>query len=348
MWTTKSSTEIGTRPGQLREQATSARIRWSRYNESGLEHGEWSSFAEVQPPTDDTVLWIDIVGTPGLDGLRALQTRYGIHHLALEDVQNSGQNPRLDNFADHLYLVFQQPEATPTGLRFHQLNLFMAENLVISIHDSEHLFSPIWHRLEAARGAIRGSGAEYLFYALADIGIDSCAAIALRYSDIVQELENRVDEQHGDLSQEIYAVRRQLSSLVRMAQRQREPLRAMLMPDNNLISGDFDAYWRDCMDHAERLYENLNWLRESSADLLNTHLALISHRMNDVMKVLTIMSTVFVPLSFLVGLYGMNFNTDSPWNLPELSWRYGYPFVWGVMITVVVGILLFFRHKRWF
>lgn len=348
MWTTEPANQPGARPGQLRPQETQVRIHWTEFDANTINSGEWLEFADAQAPTAGNCLWVDIEGTPGDEGLRSLQQQYQLHHLALEDVQNGGQNPRLDSFPEHLYLVLQIPEATDQGLRFHQLNLFMSPSVVISIHDQPHLLDPIRQRLQAARGAIRSGGTEYLLYALTDLAVDMGAPVAQRYADSLLDLEERIDEQHGDLSQEIYTTRRQLSSLLRMAQRQREPLRTLVHPDNTFISGSFEAYWRDCVDHAERLAENLNWLRESAADLLNTHLALVSHRMNDVMKVLTIMSTVFVPLSFLVGLYGMNFDTSSPWNLPELGWRYGYPFVWGIMLTVVVGILLFFRHKRWF
>ena len=105
-------------------------------------------------------------------------------------------------------------------------------------------------------------------------------------------------------------------------------------------------YWRDCLDHAERYYEAISHLRENAGDLLNTHLALVSHRMNDVMKVLTVMSTLFIPLSFVVGLYGMNFNTESATNMPELGWRFGYLYVWGLMLCIASGILLFFRRKQ--
>lgn len=347
MWTRDTSDNLGARPGQLRPQETTARIRWHAFNESELDSGDWGRFAQATTPPKNRTLWVDIEGTPGLDGLRTLQETYRIHHLALEDVQNGGQNPRLDTFPDHLYLVLQIPEIVDGALVYHQLNIFMTESAVISVHKKPDLFTPIRQRLETARGAIRSGGPEYLFYALTDLAVDHSGPVAQHFADSLLELEDRVDEHHRDLSSEIYTLRRQLSSLLRMARRQREPLHTLVQPDDVLISGRYEAYWRDCLDHAERLTENLNWLRESAADLLNTHLALVSHRMNDVMKVLTIMSTVFVPLSFLVGLYGMNFDTDSRWNLPELGWKYGYLFVWGIMLTVVIGILVFFRRKRW-
>ncbi len=347
MWTKDSSHNLGARPGQLRPQETSARILWHTFNADTLESGEWSSFAQATAAPANRTLWLDIEGTPGLEGLRALQDIYQIHHLALEDVQNGGQNPRLDTFPDHLYLVLQIPQFIDDRLVYHQLNIFVTENAVISVHEKPGLFAPVRLRLDNARGAIRSGGSEYLFYALTDLAVDHGGPVAQYLADALLELEDRVDEHHSDLSNEIYSLRRQLSSLLRMARRQREPLHTLVQPDDMLISGRYEAYWRDCLDHAERLSENLNWLRESAADLLNTHLALVSHRMNDVMKVLTVMSTVFVPLSFLVGLYGMNFDTESPWNLPELGWKYGYPFVWGVMLTVVGGILWFFRRRRW-
>ncbi len=347
MWTKQSVVKPGARPGVLHQQESACQMRWTCYSETRLEQGVLDEVSDLPEPQAGEILWLDIVGVPGEAGLKGLQEVYGLHHLALEDVQHEGQNPKSETFSDHLYVVLQIPRLMEGTIQFEQLNLFWASNFVISVHAQEGLFDPVRHRLELARGKIRGGGSEYLLYALSDLAVDHGFPVAQSLTEQLFDLENRAESGDADLSQEIYGVRRQLSSLQRQALRQREMIRSLMDPEHPLLSGAHAVYWRDCLDHAERLYENLTYLRESAADLLNTHLALISHRMNDVMKVLTIMATVFIPLSFLVGLYGMNFSTDSPFNMPELSWRFGYLYVWGVMVLVVAGLMLFFRRKKW-
>ncbi len=347
MWTENNVIELGTRPGSLSPQDSVARLRWARFNRHALHSGEVEDFASLPAVASGETLWLDIEGVPGHAGLLALQQAYGLHQLALEDVQNGGQNPKLEEFERHLYLVLQLPHLSAQGVRFEQLNLFLAKGLIVSIHRRPDLFEPVRRRLELGQGTMRGGGTEYLLYALSDLAVDHGLPVAQAYTEALLDLENRIEGGEADLSQEIYAVRRQLSALQRQAQRQRDELRRLLRPQSSLLTGEYEIFWRDCVDHAERYYESVTYLRESAADLLNTHLALISHRMNDVMKVLTIMSTIFVPLSFLVGLYGMNFDTGSPYNLPELGWRFGYAFVWSLMLLVVAGVLLFFRGKKW-
>lgn len=347
MWSSKTVTRPGARPGQLRQEAAAARLICARYQQDQLDLQRHDKLLLPTLPADGEMLWLDIEGVPGHEGLGELQQRYGLHQLALEDVQNGGQNPKLEFFDEHLYLVLQLPRRLEDGIVFEQLNLFLAPGLVISIHQRAGLFDPVRERLESGRGVIRGAGAEYLLYALCDLAVDLAIPVAQSYAETLLELEDRVEDGEADLSQDIYSVRRQLSALQRQTLRQRDQLLRVLQPEHELLSGSHALFWRDCVDHAERLHENVTYQRESAADLLNTHLALISHRMNDVMKVLTVMSTVFVPLSFLVGLYGMNFDTSSPYNLPELGWRFGYVFVWGVMLAVVGGVLWFFRRKRW-
>ncbi len=347
MWAKTDAIKPGQRPGMLFEQQSRVRILWTRYDGETLEQGELQDFSELPAIPEQHCLWLDILGVPGTRGLDALGAAYGLHRLALEDVQHQGQKPKLEQFDDHAFAVLQIPTVEDAGARFEQLSLFIRPHLVISLHDRGDLFDPVRRRLEAGRGVIRAGGADYLLYALMDLTVDLGFPLISSITEHLYELEERVEEAHADLSRDIYSVRRQLSALLRQAQRQQEVVRELL--DSDQIDGiaDQHVFWRDCLDHADRYAEGLAFLRESAADLLNTHLALISHRMNDVMKVLTVMSTVFVPLSFLVGLYGMNFNTDSPYNLPELGWKFGYLFVWGVMVSVVAGVLIFFRRKRW-
>lgn len=342
-----SAHRIGHRPGVLREQDSQARILWTRYGADHLEQGELHDFAALPAVSADNCLWLDIVGVPGQAGLVALEKAYGLHRLALEDVQNQGQMPKYEDFDTHIFCVLQLPLDLPQDSLECQLSLFLAPNLVVSIHRCNTVFDPIRERLQTNRGIMRRAGAEYLLYAITDLAVDLGLPLLDRLSNELLDLEDQADTSHRDLSRDIYALRRPLSSLLRKAQRQRDAVASLLERNRMEQDGGCELYWRDCLDHAERYMEQISHLRENAGDLLNTHLALVSHRMNDVIKVLTMMSSLFIPLSFVVGLYGMNFDTDSPHNMPELGWRFGYLYVWGVMSVIVVGLLLFFRKKRW-
>ena len=337
----------GMRPGLLREQATEAIILWACYDGDRLEEGSLEDFSQLPKVPKSQCLWLDIIGVPGKQGLAALEKAYGVHRLVLEDVQNAGQMPKYEEFDNHSFSVFQLPASEADPEQFTQLNLLCSENLVISIHPRVGLFEPVRKRLNANRGVIRTAGEEYLLYALVDLAVDLGFPLVNEYTESLLNFEERVEAAQADLSRDIYALRRQLSALLRHAQRQRDLVRKLVEQDRLESDSRNAVYWRDCLDHAERYADNLSYLRENAADLLSTHLALVSHRMNDVMKVLTIMSSVFIPLSFLVGLYGMNFDTSSPYNLPELGWKFGYLFVWCVMLCLVSGLLYFFRRKGW-
>lgn len=347
MQNSKTEHRIGHRPGVLHEQQSAARIVWALYDGDQLQQGECADFSALPQVPEQACLWLDIAGVPGNVGLQALEQAYGLHRLALEDVQNQHQLPKYEDFQEHIFAVLQLPGDVSASQITAQLNLFLSHNLVISIHPSGALFDPIRARLQANRGVIRTAGAEYLLYALADLAVDLGFPIVDQCTTELLALEDLAEEDQRDLSRDIYALRRPLSSLLRMAQRQRDAVASLLERNRTEQAGSCEVYWRDCLDHAERYLEQISHLRENAGDLLNTHLALVSHRMNDVMKVLTVMSTLFIPLSFVVGLYGMNFDTSSRYNLPELGWRYGYLYVWGVMLTIVVGLLVFFRKKRW-
>lgn len=341
-------TQIGIRPGTIREQATSAQILLARYNAQDLNYSELAGFEDLPAISDGNVLWLDIIGVPGKQGLEAVHQAYGLHRLALEDVQNQGQLPKHENFDAHVFDVLQvHREGSGLDGDLGQLSLFQAPGLIISIHDQPGMFDPVRARLDGNRGIIRGAGAHYLLYALIDVAVDINYALTDHYETELLRLEERAEE-HADLSRDIYALRRPLAGLMRQAQRQRDVVRQLIARDADEFNAEHEVFWRDCLDHADRFLDGIVQLRDSAGDLLNTHLAMVSHRMNDVMKVLTIMSTIFVPLSFLVGLYGMNFDTESPWNLPELGWKYGYLYVWGLMAVIVSGILVYFHRKRWF
>lgn len=298
-------------------------------------------------------LWIDIQGRPGQHLLDTLERCFGLHPLALEDVVHTGQRAKLEDYDTHLFVVLRSSfRAMQQRLRIGQISLFLGKDFVISVHDgSEDLFAPVRQRLENGAGdRIRSSGCDYLFYALIDLVVDRGFPILETYADELEELERviiRNPREHA-LIDRIHEARRELLFLRRALWSQREAVGDLLRHDHPLIERPTRVYLRDCHDHANHLLELAESYRDMSDAVLELLFGALNVQMNDVMRVLTMIATVFIPLSFVAGVYGMNFDRAvSSWNMPELGWRYGYPVVMLLLGLIGVGMLLYFKRKRW-
>src|SRR6056297_313132 len=257
--------------------------------------------------------WLHVQGTPSEELLRAIGDAYGLHPLALEDVLHTGQRPKVEAYEEQLFAIVGAPEHGPDGVAPTQLSLFLGDTWVVSFHPGHaDPFEPVRHRLRQPAARIRERGADYLFYAL------------------------------------IHRLKRELVVMRRSLWPQRDALNSLVRDEHHMLAADTHPYLRDCYDHTVHALDLVESYREMASSLLEVYLSSLSNRMNDVMKVLTIIATVFIPLSFVVGVYGMNFDTQaSPWNMPELGLRYGYPLLWLVMLGIVAGMLIYFRRKRW-
>lgn len=293
--------------------------------------------------------WFDVV-SPDTATLTTLGERFGLHPLALEDVAESRQRPKLEAYQDYLFIVLRAVRPDPERIfASHQVALFVGAGFVVTVRDERHgQFEPVRDRLRASRGRIRERGADYLAYALTDALVD-------HYLPVLDAISGRLEQLADDLlgpSTEaivghVQEARRALGRLRRISMPMRDVVEA-LQREPGIISDETRVFLRDCADHAVTILDSVEQLREQATQVMDVHMALVNHRMNEVMKVLTVMSTVFIPLSFLAGLWGMNFDVSaSPWNMPELSWRYGYPFALGLMAAVTVVLLVFFRRKGW-
>jgi magnesium transporter len=236
-------------------------------------------------------------------------------------------------------------------LESEQLSIFLGRDFVLTFQDSlpGDCLDPVRNRIRHSLGRIRQLGPDHLVYALLDAVVDCHFPVLETYGEQLDSLEDRILEAAGTRSvAQIHAIKRDLLTLRRALWPLRDALHSLLRDEIPLITDDTRVYLRDCYDHALRLIEMIETYRELCADLIDLHLSSVNNRMSEVMKVLTVFTAVFVPLTFIVGVYGMNFETSaSPWNMPELLWPFGYPLIWGIMIAVALALLVFFYRKGW-
>jgi magnesium transporter len=345
----------GSAPGHLQlhptETAASAAIRLISYGPEELTESEPSSAQELLPNLDASrVTWVDIVGLKDIELLRALGEHCGLHPLALEDVVNGRQRPKLEEYEDHCFVVmklFHREE----DLDAEQISIFFGKGYVITIQERPgDVFDPVRERIRSGRQRIRGGGGDYLVYALLDSLVDQFFPILEEYGEQIEALEEKLLErpEKGDVN-EIQQVKKDLLQLRRAAWPQREVVSALERHEGDLVAVDTRLFLRDCYDHAVQIMDLLETYRDLASGLMDLYLSSVSNRMNEVMKVLTVMASIFIPLTFVAGIYGMNFNPDAgPMNMPELNWAYGYPAFWVVMIVVGGGMAVYFYRKRWF
>jgi len=293
--------------------------------------------------------WIDVVGLGDAETLQKLGEVFKIHRLALEDVLNPDHRAKAEEYDEHLFIIARMA-STPDPCDTKQVSLFCGEKTVLTFRDQPgDCFDAIRQRLREGRGRIRTGGADYLTYALIDATIDS-------YFPVVEQLEERMEDlEEGVLDRtdrgtvaRIQKVKADLIRLRRFTWPHREMMGVLLREDTGFISEPTRIYLRDCGDHVLQITELIDSYREMCNDLVHVCLSSVSNKANEIMKVLTVIATIFIPLSFIASVYGMNFKTDrSPWNMPELDWYLGYPFALAIMAVVAVGFLFYLRSKRW-
>jgi len=316
------------------------------------------SYEEKQSPSLDAVeelqarypvVWLDVAGLANVEFIRQIGQRFNIHQLVMEDVVRTHQRSKMEDYTDALFIVARMaPIADQQGTE--QLAMFMTSNCLITFQEytGDDLDS-VRNRIRKARGRIRSQGTDYLTYAIIDAVIDAYFPLVDKYGEIVESLEDKlIVSPDQSLLRDIYSIRRKVLELRRAMWPIREMLANLYRGDCEFIKPETLVFFRDCYDHTMQLIELMENYRELSSNLMEVYLSSVSNRLNEVMKILTIVSAIFIPLTFIVGVYGMNFHTnDSPWNMPELSAYYGYPICLGAMILIVLGQLYYFRRKGW-
>jgi magnesium transporter len=349
----RKRTPPGAAPGTLvvDESAQHPTIRITTYTADNLKEVDVPSVADVPSLIDDTaVTWVDVQGLGDIETIRELGKIFGIHGLALEDIINAHQRPKVENYRDHVFIVTRMPVAGG-GSATEQISMFLGASFLLTFQErAGDDFEPVRNRLRSAPGGrIRSANADYLAYALLDTVIDGYFPVLEAYGEAVEDLEIEVmTTPEVGLTSRIHDIKRDLLALRRALWPQREMINALIRDENPVVTDLTKTYLRDCYDHTIQLVDVLETYREIASGLIDIYLSSLSARMNEIMKVLTFIATIFIPLGFIAGLYGMNFSPDiSPWNMPELTWYYGYPYALALMAAVVVGMVLYFRSKGW-
>jgi magnesium transporter len=301
-----------------------------------------------------SISWVDVAGLGDAETFKALGAVFDLHPLLLEDIVNVPQRPKLANYADRLAIITQMAIAKPdrNGFWLEQVSLIIGKNYVLSVQEEADFdcFNPVRDRILQNQGIIRQKNADYLAYALWDAIIDGYFPILEDYGERIEILEDEVIINPTDITlDKIYQIRRELLALRRAMWPQRDAINSLLRDRYPLISDDVRLYLRDCYDRTVQIIDITETYRELASGLMDVYLSAVSNKMNEIMKVLTVISTIFIPLTFIVGVYGMNFNPDaSPWNMPELNWYWGYPVFWGLTLVIAFGLIYFFWKRGWF
>lgn len=296
---------------------------------------------------ENGVLWLDIWGLSDPGIVKAVGDRFGFHPLALEDVLNVPQRPKVDRYGNHLLIVLREvryPEET------EQVSIFLADRVVVTFQERPgDPFDPIRDRLRKGLGRIRQAGADYLAYLLCDAVVDAFFPVLENLGDEVEILEETViSGPTPETLRQIRGLKRRMLDVRRAVWPARDAISELLREDSPLIQPGTRVFLRDCYDHTVQVMDMVETHREMAASLVDEYLSAVSNRMNETMKLLTMMATIFIPLSFIAGLYGMNFDHQaSPYNMPELYTRYGYPVVLVAMLAVAGGMLYYFHRKNW-
>ncbi|HZF12204.1 MAG TPA: magnesium/cobalt transporter CorA [Thermoanaerobaculia bacterium] len=344
----------GTAPGTLTplSQPRSAQVRVTvlDYSPEHVTEKEVGRIEEVFPFRDTaSVTWINVEGLADVELLASLGRHFKLHPLALEDVLNCGQRPKVEDYDDYEFAVLKSLHRGDAELEVEQISLVFGRNYVITFQERPgDSFAPVRERIRKGKGQIRRAGPDYLAYALMDALIDEFFPVLERYGERIEELEDElVDRSSPQSVHQIHALKRDLLVLRRAAWPERDLVNALLRAESPLIHPETKVFLRDCYDHMVQAMDMIETYRELAAGMLDVYLSSVSNRMNEIMKVLTIIATIFIPLSFVAGIYGMNFDPASPWNLPELHWRFGYLYSLGLMAAVALGMLLYFKRKGW-
>lgn len=345
--------EPGTSPGEILTHPESPRPTITRISYSGSEFSE-EKVSEMQPIPTGVISWLNVDGLGDAQVLKNLGEVYHLHPLALEDVTASEpQRPKLEEYPEALFIVARMPLTVDGRLSSatEQICFFLIDGAVITFQEDPHgdPFEKVRERIRHSKGKIRTRGADYLLYALLDAIIDSYFPLLEELSERIENIEELIltspsPEALAGLhtaKQEIVTIRRSLWPL-------REVVNSLIRDTSDRITEETKIFLRDCYDHCSQLLEISDTYRELCADLMDIYLTTLSNRTNDVLKFLTIISTIFIPLTFIVGVYGMNFNTElSPYNMPELNWRFGYPLVMAGMAVLSIALIVFFRRRKW-
>lgn len=348
---TKISEKRGLAPGSLihigEKKTEATQISLIRYTNDAVEEKLIDRIEELVPSAEvDGKNWININGVHDASVIEKLGRLFNIHPLTLEDIMNTGQRPKTEEFDEYLYVVFKMmyfddPEKEIVS---EQVSLIVGRDYLLSFQEVEKdVFSTVRERIRKARGRFLKAGTDYLAYCLLDAVVDQYFALLEIIGEKIEILEDEILSfpSSGTLER-VQAIKREMIVMRKQIWPMREMINAFEKVENSLVHKSTRVYLRDVYDHTIQVIDTLESYRDILAGMLDIYLSSVSNRMNEVMKVLTVIATIFIPITFVAGVYGMNFRY-----MPELDWKWGYPAIWLLMAAVVVVMLMFFRKKTW-
>ncbi|HEY7128797.1 MAG TPA: magnesium/cobalt transporter CorA [Nitrospira sp.] len=345
----KRSKKTGLPPGSLvhigERKPGKVTLHIFRYNAAGCEELQPERADQLSPPTDESVVWINVGGVHDVQVLETLGKQFSLHPLLLEDVANTDQRPKLDDYEEYLFLVIKMLSLTERKeIAVEQVSLVLGRNYVLSFQENgTDVFQPVRERLRGGKGRLRQADSDYLLYALVDAIVDQYFAVLELMGERLEAVQQVVvDDPKPETLNDIHALKRQLLFLRRAVWPLRDVMNNLSRSECRFLHDPTKVFFRDVYDHVVQIVDTIETLREMVSASLDIYLSSVSYRLNAVMRVLTVITTIFMPLSFIASIYGMNFEY-----MPELRSPWGYPLVLGVMAVVGVGMLVLFRKKRW-
>ncbi len=317
------------------------------YNQTTLSQCTIKTIAELVPyKTTDTITWVIIDGLKDVSIIDAIGQHFDIHALVLEDILNTHQRPKFEEFDDYLYIVIKAVSLTPDqfNVEYEQVSLLLLNKFVFTFKEKpDALFDPLFIRLNNDKSPLRTLGTDYLTYLLMDSIVDEYFTLQDTFDELIENIEDDLLTNPSEQTlHTIQKIKRELIFLRRSVSPLRELLASIQRSDSPLLDAKTKRYFGDVYDHVIRVTEAMESYRDLIAGMLDIYLSSVSNKMNETMKVLTVFASIFIPLTFIAGVYGMNFEY-----MPELKWRWGYPALWTVFIGVSVFLLKFFKKKNW-
>lgn len=345
----KRSRKTGLPPGTLvhigEKKTDGITIKVFHYSGAGCEEKEVDRPELLAPPTDESVVWANVGGVHKMEVLESFGKQFSLHPLLLEDIANTDQRPKLDDYEAYFFLVMKMLTLTDhRDIIVEQVSLVLGRNFVLSFQENgSDVFQPVRERLRGGKGRLRQAGADYLLYSLVDAIVDQYFAVLEFLGEKIEALQQVVvADPKPETLNEIHGLKRQLLFLRRAIWPLRDVMNNLSRSDCPFFQRQTKVFFRDVYDHVVQIVDTIEILREMVSASLDIYLSSVSYRLNAVMRVLTVITTIFMPLSFIASIYGMNFD-----HMPELKSSWGYPSVLAVMALVGIGMLVGFRKKGW-
>lgn len=321
-------------------------IRFLSYNENNFEEKELKTLDKLTDLFKSTQInWVDIVGTHDLDLLNNASKIFSIHPLIAEDIITTNQRLKIEYFPDYIFIVLKAINYLKDEvLELEQVSIILGKNFVFTFQELKpNQFNQIYERIKSSKGRVRKLGADYLVYVLLDVLVDNFFIILEDYGDRLDTLqETLIQDPSPETLHAIYEFKKEIIKIRKATWPLREVISQLGKMDSDLINDSMRIYIRDVYDHVIQIIDTIETFRDMISGMIDIFMSSVSNKMNEIMKVLTIIATIFIPLTFIAGVYGMNFQ-----NMPELAWKWGYLTIICVMVVIFVGMIIFFRRKKW-